>query len=79
MNEHIKAADANRNFSQILRRVGQGERFVITSHGRPVAEIKPLVKDAQDRDHARNRLLARLRSQPVLDVGMWRREELYED
>ncbi len=82
MNEHIKASDANRQFSQILQRVGKGESFVITSHGKPIAEIKPI--DASDADKERRkaalqRLLKRLDSQPVVNIGKWTRDELYDD
>lgn len=81
MNEHIRASDANRKFSQILQRVGKGESFVITSHGKPVAEIRPIEDDAE-KEHkraARERLFARLKSQPAVNAGKWSRDELYDD
>jgi prevent-host-death family protein len=76
----VSAAEANRNFSALLRRVQQGERITITSRGRPVAEIappsqtSPAVREAMVRD-----LIARLGSQEVVFIGPWNREELYED
>lgn len=81
MNEHIRASDANRQFSQLLQRVGKGESFVITSHGKPVAEIRPVEDDTEkDRKRAaRERLFARLDSQPVTNIGKWTRDELYDD
>jgi prevent-host-death family protein len=39
--ERVSVVEAKRTFSELLRRVGEGERFIITSHGRPVAEIGP--------------------------------------
>lgn len=36
---HIGAFEAKTNLSRLLRRVEAGERFVITRHGRPVAEL----------------------------------------
>lgn len=35
------AAEARNQLSRLLRRVQAGERFVITRHGRPVAELIP--------------------------------------
>ena len=36
---HIGAFEAKTNLSRLLRRVEAGEQFVITKHGRPVAEL----------------------------------------
>lgn len=79
MHESITAADANRNFSSILRRVREGETFVVTSHGRPVARIIPADGDDRAREISRQALLQRLRSQPIIKVEPWTRDELYED
>jgi prevent-host-death family protein len=77
MEEAISAADANRRFSELLRRVRKGQSVVVTSHGKAVAKIIPLT----DRDNAargaRAALLERLRAQPAVDIGKWSREELY--
>ena len=77
MEKAISAADANRNFSQVLREVRQGESYVVTSHGKPVARIAP-VQNVGSTLNARGTLLKRLRSQPVVNVGRWKRDELYE-
>ncbi len=45
----IGAYEAKTRFSEILRRVEKGERFVITRHGRPVAVLEP-VSPARRRD-----------------------------
>ena len=37
----VTAADANRQFSSVLREVSQGETFTVVSRGRPVATISP--------------------------------------
>ena len=37
----IGVFDAKTHLSQLLRRVQEGERFVITKHNRPVAELIP--------------------------------------
>lgn len=78
MDKIISAAEANRRFSRLLRSVREGESYIVTSHGRPVAKIVP-VRDDAVRKRARELLLARLRTQPAIDSGPWTREELYED
>ena len=39
--EEIGAFEARKHLSRLLQRVAAGERFVITRHGRPVAELIP--------------------------------------
>src|ERR1700736_5359543 len=41
----VSAADANRRFSELLRTVKKGRSVVVTSHGKPVARISPVVED----------------------------------
>lgn len=79
MDKIVSAAEANRRFSQLLRAVREGDSYIVTAHGRPVAKIVPIRADDMVRGKAREILLARLRSQPVIDIGPWTREELYED
>ena len=38
----ISAAEARRKFSRLLEGDRQGERFVVTRHGKPVAKILPV-------------------------------------
>ena len=38
----IGAYEAKTHLSELLDRVARGERFVITKHGRPVAELIPV-------------------------------------
>ncbi|TPI33951.1 type II toxin-antitoxin system prevent-host-death family antitoxin [Mesorhizobium sp. B3-2-1] len=78
MDESVSAADANRKFSLILRGVREGQSFVVTSHGRPVARIVPADNRCQVASRSRNTLLSRLERQPVVDAGQWTRDELYE-
>jgi prevent-host-death family protein len=79
MEKAISAADANRRFSELLRTVRKGKTVVVTSHGKPVARIVPMTDRDQTERGARVALFARLRSQPVVDIGRWSRDELYED
>lgn len=76
----ISAAEANRQFSSLLRQVSQGESVTVLSHGRPVAVISPAVDRASDADRsgAKARLLERLGRQSTLGARDWSRDELYE-
>ena len=75
----ISAADANRRFSEILRSVRDGRSVTVTSHGKPVARIVPIAAHDTTSSGARAALLARLRAEPVVSIGRWSRDELYED
>jgi prevent-host-death family protein len=77
MEKAISATEANRKFSELLRGVEAGQSYVVTSHGRPVARIEPV--EAQRRSKAKAALLARIKKQPVQNVGHWTREELYDE
>ena len=79
MERPVSAADANRKFSKLLRAVREGESYVVTSHGRAVARIVPPERDSSVTRGARNALLKRLRSEPVVKIGRWSRDDLYED
>lgn len=78
MENTVSAADANRSFSHILREVRGGASFVVTAHGKPVARIVPCEQADATRAAARAALLRQLREQPVIDIGPWRRDDLYE-
>jgi prevent-host-death family protein len=82
IDETVSAAEANRNFSRLLRGVREGRRYVVTAHGRPVARLVPVgAEDAIERrvrEAAKRELLRRLGHQLVLDIGRWTRDELYE-
>jgi prevent-host-death family protein len=40
--------EAKAKLSAIIRRVREGRRVVVTVHGKPVAEIRPVEQDATD-------------------------------
>lgn len=79
MEEAVSAADANRKFSLILRRVREGRSYVVTSHGRPVARIVPADSRLEVMSGARSALLSRLEGQAPVSTERWTRDELYED
>ena len=75
----MSAADANRHFSKLLGAVRDGESYVITSHGKPVAKLVPFDAESEARAAARRKLFKRLRTQPATrPIGRWTRDELYE-
>ena len=79
MDETVSAAEANRSFSRLLRGVREGRRYVVTSHGRPVAQLIPATTTEEEASAARAALLKRLSRQPVVRADRWTRDELYED
>jgi prevent-host-death family protein len=79
MEKAVSAADANRRFSELLRTVKRGRSVLVTSHGKPVARIVPVVEDDRTMASARSALFARLRAERVVKVGRWTRDELYEN
>ena len=48
----VGAFEAKTNLSQLLKRVEAGERFVITKHSRPVAELIPFRQRAAEKIRA---------------------------
>jgi prevent-host-death family protein len=79
----VPAADANRKFSELLRGVRKGRRYVVTCHGKPVAKLVPAEMDEGAVRSSRVLLFERLQSQkPVKGSAArrwWNREDLYED
>ena len=79
MDKAISAADANRRFSELLGIVKKGQSVIVTSHGKPVAKIAPVAADERAGAAARSALLSRLRTERPVNVGRWKRDELYDD
>jgi prevent-host-death family protein len=81
MAETVSAAEANRGFSRLLRGVRAGRSYVVTAHGRPIARLVPIGEadaEVRLREVAKQALLERLEGQPVIDIGRWTRDELYD-
>lgn len=77
----IGAAEANRQFSAVLRKVAQGERVLVTSRGKPVAMIEPMPKrgGAAHAGAAKRRLLEHLAKVKATGKRTWTRDELYNE
>lgn len=74
----IATAEANRQFSEVLRKVRGGATFTVTVHGRPVARIVSISATEHLTTIGKLTLLKRLRRGAVVDAGRWTRDELYE-
>ena len=74
----VRAVDANRHFSSVLKQVSQGEEFLVISRGKPVATITPVRHVDNSHLAARTALLDRLRCQEPTGNRGWTRDELYE-
>jgi prevent-host-death family protein len=74
----VTAAQANRQFSSVLREVAQGQSVLVTSRGKPVATIAPApVGQRKSTSAAKRRLLAHLRTVQPSGTRGWVREDLY--
>lgn len=78
MDKAVSAAEANRRFSELLRTVKKGRSVIVTSHGKPVAKITPMIQDERAAEGARSALFARLRRERAVKAGRWTRDELYD-
>ena len=80
MPRFVSAADANRQFSEILGEAARGETVIITRRGDPVAQLgpfgRPAVEDA--RNLAWSRLLSTLEEGLPLGGARFDRDSLYD-
>ncbi len=76
MDRAISASEANQRFSELLRDVADGESFTVTSHGKPVARVSPIDREAEQRAVAR--LLTFVATLPLRHSGNWSRADLYD-
>ncbi|MDO4683974.1 MAG: type II toxin-antitoxin system prevent-host-death family antitoxin [Lautropia sp.] len=79
MDKSISASEANRHFSRLLRNVLAGDRYVITSHGRPVAQVTPVTDDTVASANRKAAFLEQLAAKPVIQADAWKRDDLYDD
>ena len=78
----VPAAEANRQFSKLLRDARAGARITITSHGEPVAVLGPVEADAGSEMARRLAALAELEAHwatlPVITIGAFDMDTLYD-
>jgi prevent-host-death family protein len=71
----LGAYEAKTHLSKLLERVEKGERFIITKHGRPVAELVPIgFTDPESVKHAIKNL--RLQKMKLKERGVRLRDLL---
>jgi prevent-host-death family protein len=75
MTNSISASEANQQFSSLLRKVQEGEDFVVLSRGRPVARVVPYEEAPKTKDV--RRLLKELQELPIRVLPNWKRDDLY--
>lgn len=66
MSDSVGVAELRQNLSVYLRRVGRGERLVVTDRNRPVAELGPAPRTGPDLD----RLIAEGRVSRPIRLGL---------
>ena len=76
----ISARVANQRFSELLSRVeSEGQGFIVTKHGRPVARILPIEKREAGLTSEHEAALERvLTTGWDLGIGKFSRDELYD-
>ena len=74
----LSAAEANRQFSAVLKGVSGGESYQVTSRGKAVAVIAPIAADSRERRPSRRALMKRLQTGVVSGARNWTRAELYD-
>jgi prevent-host-death family protein len=80
MTETIGQRQLRNDNADIMRRVEQGESFIITRHGRPVADLTPhAVLDEPRRRPTLAELQQEWRDAPAVDVEQWFADRAADD
>ncbi|WP_375402584.1 type II toxin-antitoxin system Phd/YefM family antitoxin [uncultured Sphingomonas sp.] len=69
MDRPITSTQASDHFGDVLRDVENGDTFVVTSAGEPVAKIIPVFKSRKQQQHGMLELLDYLEALPTRDSG----------
>jgi prevent-host-death family protein len=84
--KQVTAAEANRNFSRIMKDAEAGETIIVTSHGEPTVKIVAVnhVQAMSDVERTRREALwaqhnERLLGQPTLNLGRFERDWAYDE
>ncbi len=82
MATEVTLREANQRFAQYVRAVEQGEAFVITRRGKPVARLLPMESGQRvltpEQQAARERARERMRRGIDMGGGRFDRDELHE-
>ena len=82
VDQTVPAAEANRQFSKLLRSARAGARITITSHGEPVAVLGPVGPHAKSDENERRRavledLEKHWATSPIITIGAFDMDSLY--
>lgn len=77
MRKTISATDAKSKLSSIFQDMADGHSYVVTLHGRAIAQIVPVAPPDRLAFAARAALLARLERQTIIRTSAWTRDDLY--
>ena len=77
----VSAAQANREFSKLMKLAESGEEVLVTSRGRPAVKIVPV--DAEDAERTKRReafkkLTTWLKSRPAQNFPKLTRDDFYD-
>lgn len=81
MDDSILATDGGSSLSEPPRRVKTGNEVENTNYGQPMADAIPREgrSNREERERRHHEFLDSLRSRPVMNIGPWTRDELYDD
>ncbi|MCV9937851.1 type II toxin-antitoxin system prevent-host-death family antitoxin [Boseaceae bacterium BT-24-1] len=77
----VSAAEANREFSKLMKLAERGERVVVTSRGQPkvqITRVEEADSEKAQRREAFDRLTERLNSQPAQNLPRLTRDDFYD-
>lgn len=77
----VSAAQANREFSKLMKVVEGGEEVVVTSRGKPKMKLVPMLETdeaAAKRQQAFDEFTKWLESQPIRNLPRLTREDFYD-
>lgn len=77
----VSAAQANREFSKLMKLAESGERVVVTSRGQPKVQISRIEESDGEKERRReafDQLTRRLKSQHAQNLPRLTREDFYD-
>ena len=75
----IATTEANRQFSKVIQEVREGETFVVTSHGEPVAKITAFKREESDRQRALDAYFTSRKAVKPMNLGRFNRDDAYDN
>lgn len=79
MGEAIGQRELRNDSGAVMRRVENGESFTVTRNGRPVADLVPHARPAEQGRRTLGELQEVFRGLPAVDVARWNAERRADD